>query len=167
MGQKTFAQVEISPPKDILRPYLIHLEAMKTAFLLLMISAFAFAAEGTDEKAVRAAVTKFVDAAHAGDEATLNGLLGDGLIYAHSNAKIETKAQCVAALVKSKPHFEMKPHSTVQMYGNSAVVHGELVAHGMTDGKATTTALDYVMVWVKMGNSWKMVARHTAKLPVT
>lgn len=143
---------------------LIHWTSMKTGFLLLLLSAFALAAD-PGEMAVRDSVNKFVDAAHNGDEATLKTLLGDGLIYVHSSATIENKAQCIAALVKGKPHFELKPGWTIQMYGNSAVVHGHMDAHNMAAGKATTTKLDYVMVWVKMGSGWQMVARHTAKLP--
>ena len=138
---------------------------MKSAFLLTTLAAFAFAADAPGEKAVRDSVNKFVEAAHMGDEATLKSLLGDGLVYTHSSAKLENKAECIAALVKGKPHFELKPGWTVQMYGNSAVVHGHMMAHNMTDGKMTTTALDYVMFWVKQGPGWQMVARHTAKLP--
>ena len=152
------------PPAIIAPQSLIHWASMKTGLLLLLLSAFALAAD-PGEKAVRDSVTKFVDAAHSGDEATLKSLLGDGLIYTHSSAKRENKAECIAALVKGKPHFELKPGYIVQMYGNSAVVSGFMDAHNMADGKTTTTKLDYVMVWVKVGSGWQMVARHTAKLP--
>ncbi len=149
-------------------PILDTLFTMKTGFLLLMISAFALAAEGPDEMAVRSALSKFSDAAHNGDAAAMKTFLGDGLIYVHSNGTtVENKAQCVAALTKSKPHMELKPGSTVQVYGSSAVMHGQMVVHGMTNGAKTSTPLDFVMVWVKSGNGWQMVARHTAKLPVT
>ena len=137
---------------------------MKTGFLLLTLSAFALAADPGD-KVVRDSLNKFVEAAHMGDEAALKSLLGDGLVYVHSAGKVENKAECIAALVKSKPHFELKPGWTVQMYGNSAVVHGNMDAHGMADGKATTTKMDFVMFWTKVGSGWQMVARHTAKLP--
>ena len=141
---------------------------MTTGFLLLMISAFALAAEGPDEMAVRSAMSKFSEAAHNGDAAAMKTYLGDGLIYVHSNGTtVENKEQAVAALVKSKPTMELKPGSTVQIYGKSAVVHGHMVVHGMTNGAKTSTPLDFIMVWVKVGNGWQMVARHTAKLPVT
>ena len=139
---------------------------MKTALFLIMMSVAALAADSADEKAVRESVAKFNAAAMKGDEAALKALVGDGLVYTHSNGKLENKAECIAALVKTKPNFEMKPHSTVQVYGNSAVVHGHMTAHGMTDGKPTETKLDLLMVWVKAGTGWSLVARHTAKLPV-
>ena len=139
---------------------------MKTALFLIMMSVAALAADSADEKAVRESVAKFNAAAVKGDEATLKALVGDGLVYTHSNAKLENKAECIAALVKTKPNFEMKPNWTVQVYGKSAVVHGHMTAHGMTDGKPTETKLDLLMVWVKAGKGWSLVARHTAKLPV-
>lgn len=121
----------------------------------------AFAAGG-EEAAVRAAVAQFNTAAHAGDEATLKKLIGDGLMYSHSTAKVETKAECIAALVKSKPDFVLMDGWSVQVYGKSAMVHGKMTAHN----GATATPLHFMMMWVKDGNAWKMVGRHTAKLPV-
>ena len=109
---------------------------------------------------------KFNAAALKGDEATLKAIVGDGLIYTHSSGKLENKAECIAALVKSKSNFVMQPHWTVQVYGDSAIVHGHMTAHGMADGKPTETKLDLLMVWVKTPNGWSLVARHTAKLPV-
>ncbi|MBM3725931.1 MAG: nuclear transport factor 2 family protein [Acidobacteria bacterium] len=130
---------------------------MKTLLTLLVSACFVLADESGDQKAVRSAVDSFNAAAKAGDEAGLNKLLGDGLIYAHSNAKIENKAECVAALVKSKPNFALDSGATVQVYGKSAVFHSK-----MTAGQ---NRLDMIQVWVKNGSAWQMVARHTARLP--
>ena len=130
---------------------------------LIAACAMAFAADmpSKDEAAVRAALTQFNAAAKAGDEATLNKLLGDDLMYSHSNAKVETKAECVAALVKSKPNFVMVDGWTVSVHGKSAMVHGKMTANP----GAAQTALHFMMMWVKDGNSWKLVGRHTARLP--
>jgi folate-dependent phosphoribosylglycinamide formyltransferase PurN len=130
---------------------------------LTLAGAMALAADRSsgDEAAVRAAVTQFNTAAKAGDEATLKKIISDDLMYSHSNAKVETKAECVAALVKSKPDFVLTDGWTVQVYGKSALVHGKMVAHN----GATQTALHFMMMWVKDGSTWKMVGRHTARLP--
>src|SRR5262245_23338342 len=76
-----------------------------------------------EEAAVRAAVAQFNAAAKAGDEATLKKLIGDDLMYSHSSAKVGNKAECIAALVKSKPNFVLADGWTVQVYGKSAMVH--------------------------------------------
>jgi ketosteroid isomerase-like protein len=115
----------------------------------------------SDEAGVRAAVAQFNAAAKAGDQAALAKLLGDDLMYAHSSALVETKAQCIAALVKSKPNFVMVDGWTVNVYGKSAIVHGKMDAHNATG----ITKLHFMMMWVKQGNAWKMVGRHTARLP--
>ncbi len=132
-------------------------------FSLMAAGAMALAADKNpgDEAAVRAAVAQFNAAAHSGDEATLKKLIGDDLMYSHSNAKVETKAECIAALVKSKPNFVLTEGWNVHVYGKSAMVDGKMTAHN----GATQTPLHFMMMWVKEGNAWKMVGRHTAKLP--
>ena len=139
------------------------------ALLLTALAAtcLSFAAENrpADEKAVRAALDKFNAAAKAGDTATLDKLLSPDLIYVHSNALLEDKAACIAALAKGKPNFVLDPGSTVQVYnaGKTAIVHGRLTANGNLNGKATSTYLDFIQVWIKDGNDWKMTTRHTVK----
>jgi hypothetical protein len=136
----------------------------RTIFLTLVAAgAMALAADKNsgDEAAVRAAVTQFNAAAKAGDEATLNKLLSDDLMYSHSSAKVENKAECVAALVKSKNNFVLMDGWTVKVYGKSAIVHGKMTSYSA----AGTTPLHFMMMWVKDGNAWKMVGRHTARLP--
>ncbi len=137
----------------------------KSIFLsVFAVGAMAFAADKSpgDEAAVRAAVAQFNAAAKAGDEATLMKLTGDDLMYSHSNATVETKAECIAALVKAKPDFVLNDGWTVKVYGKSAMVHGKMIAHN----GATHTALHFMIMWVKDGGAWRMVGRHTARLPV-
>ena len=140
---------------------------MKYTILLLALSGFLGAADtaASEEQAVRAAVQQFGDAARKGDEATLNKLLSADLIYVHSSAKIETKAECVAAIVKGKPDFQVAPGFHVNVYGPTAVVHGKITANVMQNGAPAKLELDLLQVWVKVGSRWQMVARHTTRLP--
>ncbi len=140
---------------------------MRTLLLLAVSAALCFAAESrpADEKAVREALERFNTAAKAGDTATLDGLLHSDLMYAHSSALIEDKAACMKALAEQKPNFVMQPGSTVQLYGNTAIVHGKMTANLVQNGKPNQIPLDFVQVWVKEGPSWRMVTRHTTRLP--
>jgi ketosteroid isomerase-like protein len=139
---------------------------MKHTILLLAFCGVVWAADhsASDEQSVRAAVQQFNDAARKGDEAALNKLLSADLIYVHSSAKIENKAECVAALVKGKPDFQVAPGFHVNVYGNSAVVHGKMTANLIQNGAPAKLELDLMQVWVKMGKTWQMVARHTARI---
>lgn len=108
---------------------------------------------------------KFNEAARNGDSATLDKLLSSDLTYSHSSAKVETKAEAIAALAKGKTNFVMEPGWTVSMYGNTGIVRAKCVAKGTANGQPTTTPLSMLIVWVKNGGNWQMVARQTTRLP--
>ena len=139
---------------------------MRHTILLLALSGLVWAADSSasDEQAVRTALQQFNDAARKGDEATLNKLLSPDLIYVHSSAKIENKAECVAALAKGKPDFQVTPGFHVKVYGPTAVVHGKMIAGVVQNGAPTKLELDLLQVWVRSGKTWQMVARHTTRM---
>lgn len=135
---------------------------MKTLFLttlVLGLSTLAFA-ETADEAAVRSAHEAFVKAAKAGDAAALGKIFADGLQYSHSNTKLETKQEAIAALVKSKGNFDV--HSqTIHVYGKAATVRAKVTARN----PAGDIPLTMLQVWVKNGNQWQMIERHTTRIP--
>lgn len=120
-------------------------------------------ATSTSASAVRAAFDRFNAAAKIGDAATLDAVLAPSLMYSHSNAKVENKAECIAALVRSNIDFQLRDGLTVEVYGGaSAMIHGTMDAH---NPGGVIVPLHFMMMWVNEGGSWLMVGRHTAKLP--
>lgn len=136
---------------------------MKTLLLTTLVFAFSAVgfAETADEAAVKAAHAAFVAAAKAGDGAALGKLLADGVQYSHSNTKLETKAEAIAALVKSKGNFEVH-EQTIHVYGKAATIRARVTAHNAQTGD---TPLTMLLVWVKNGNQWQMVERQTTRIP--
>lgn len=129
---------------------------MKFALCLVAIAASMMAA--TVEETIKANIDKFAVAVKAGDEKVLNTLLGDDLVYVHSNTKSETKAEAVAALVKGKAdynHTDIK----VKAYGNTAVARMNI--HVMPND----TKINVLQVWVKNGANWQMVQRQATRFP--
>ena len=116
------------------------------------------------EQAVRAALARFNAAAKVGDASALDAVLAPDLMYSHSNAKVENKAECIAALVRSNIDFQQRDDWNVLVYngGTCAMVHGKMVAHNPGD---VIVPLHFMMMWVKIGEEWLLVGRHTAKLP--
>jgi ketosteroid isomerase-like protein len=116
------------------------------------------------EQAVRAALARFNAAAKVGDAAALAALLTEDLMYSHSNAKVENKAECIAALVRSNIDFRERESWTVQVYngGTCALVHGKMDAYNPGD---IIVPLHFLMTWVKVGEEWLLAGRHTTKLP--
>jgi hypothetical protein len=116
------------------------------------------------EQAVRDALGRFNDAAKVGDAARLDTVLSADLMYSHSNAKVQNKAECIAGLVRSNIDFQIRDGLTVLAYneGTCAMVHGTMDAHNPGD---VIVPLHFMMMWVKSGEDWLLVGRHTAKLP--
>ena len=81
------------------------------------------------ENEVRAAVSAFNTAVVAGDEATLQSLLGDELFYGHSNALMENKAVCIEHLLHGRIDFRDEPGTEIQIHGETAIVHSKTMAH--------------------------------------
>ena len=135
---------------------------MKTLLLTTLVfavSAVGFA-ETADEAAVKAAHASFVAAAKAGDATALGKIFADGLQYSHSNTLLETKAQAIAALVKSKGNFEVH-EQTVHVYGKAATIRAKVTAHNA----AGDIPLTILQVWVKNGKDWQMMERQTTRIP--
>jgi hypothetical protein len=101
-----------------------------------------------------------VAAAKAGDAAALGKIFADGLQYSHSNTLLETKAQAIAALVKSKGNFEVH-EQTVHVYGKAATIRAKVTAHNA----AGDIPLTILQVWVKNGKDWQMMERQTTRIP--
>ncbi len=116
------------------------------------------------EQTVRAALARFNAAAKVGDAVALDALLAADLMYSHSNAKVENKAECIAALVRSNIDFQQRDGWNVLVYngGTCAMVHGKMDAH---NPGGVIVPLHFMMMWVKTGEDWLLVGRHTAKLP--
>lgn len=134
---------------------------MKTSLFLILTLMLAVAgfAETAEEAAVRSAHEAFVKAAKAGDGAALGKLLGSGLQYSHSSAKVETKAEAIAALEKSKGNLEVLSQ-VIHVYGKTATIRAKVTSHAA----AGDTQLTILQVWMKNGKDWQMVERQATRI---
>lgn len=130
---------------------------MKLAILLLTAT-FTLAAASAEE-IIKANLDKFDAAAKAGDAATLNALLADEIIFGHSSAKFENKAEAVAALVKNKPTYTHRDVK-IRTYGNNTVLVN-MNMHIEPQG----FDINVLQVWIKKGKEWQMVSRQSTRLP--
>jgi ketosteroid isomerase-like protein len=119
---------------------------------------------GADQKAVLANVDKLLTAIEKGDTATIAPLLADDLMYSHSNAKLESKAEALKAMATAKNKLYYSPAPTVTIHGNTAAVRGFVTTQSMTDGKPVTLKLNILQVWSKVDNKWILVARQATRL---
>jgi len=80
--------------------------------------------------------------------------------------KFSTKADFLAG-VKSGKHkiesYEFGPRE-VTVFGNVAVLQGNITETRIADGKPTTFRVAYMDVWAKRGDKWVVVRSHAKKL---
>ena len=143
---------------------------MRLATFALLLAAAAGRAAASEQE-VRAAMADFSKAMVSADKAALERLLDDKLVYSHSNAKLESKADVIRVIaVEKNPVYqalEYAPDTQVLMHGpGTAVVRGNVTVKNTPKGGAPTTLqLNVLQVWVKGKGGWKRAARQSTRLP--
>jgi ketosteroid isomerase-like protein len=134
-------------------------------FLLtfIMLAGFAYG----QEPDIRAAEKTWAKAILTKDTATLNKLLGDQLIYAHSTGIVDSKSTYIAKIASGKQLYSSVDHEslTVKLYGGTAVVHARMHINGVNQDGKFDDKLMMMHVWLKTGADWQLVAHQTTRLP--
>jgi len=116
------------------------------------------------EQAVQTLTRAMLDA----DGATLRKLSAPTLSYGHSSGKIENQSEFVETIVTGVSVFEdiQLENQTVEVLGNTAVVRHIFSAKTNDKGKGPgTVKLGVLLVWVKEGKQWMLLARQAVKVP--
>ncbi len=135
---------------------------MKFALSLLLLAAPVFAADASHE--VSAALDSWKTAMLKGDAAALDRLYHKDLSYTHSSAKVENKAESIAAATKPGgivKAIELSGTST-KVYGDTAIVRTK---GDLTSATGDISHLELLMVWLKSPQGWQLLARQATKIP--
>lgn len=135
--------------------------------LLGLLFANAFAVETPEFTAVRAADQERLAATLAGDTAKLENLLSNDLHYAHSDGRVQTKEQFIAAVANNKVKYLAFVPSAValQSISNGAVAmtgRARLVAEA--GGQRVEFTLSFLAVWRQEPGHWRLLAYQSAPL---
>ena len=138
--------------------------------LALAVPAFvagtAALAQSTDAAAVDKAVAELREAMLTADRAKLTALLSDQMSYGHSAGRLETKAQFLDVVAGKKTLYKsiVFTDATTSVVGNNAIVRHVMAVETEADGKPATAKVGALLVWVKDGGSWKLLARQAFRL---
>ncbi len=133
----------------------------------LAAAATGMAADAGAEKAVRAALDKYRNGMLNKDLKALEAVVHDKVMYSHSNARVETKAEFIQTIAEDNPRYQALDlaEQTIHVYGNSAVCRGNVtIKNTPKGGQLTTLQLNVLTVWAKEGGAWKLVARQSTRL---
>jgi hypothetical protein len=122
-------------------------------------------AQGKDAASVATAVESLRKALIDPDKATLDALVFDELTYGHSSGVIQDKATFEEALLSKSSDFVTidLTQQTVKVVGNTAWVRHILSATTNDGGKPGTTHLSILLIWVRQGGKWRLLARQAVK----
>ncbi|MBM3518081.1 MAG: nuclear transport factor 2 family protein [Alphaproteobacteria bacterium] len=99
--------------------------------------------------------------------ATLEQLLADTLVYTHSYGGADSKASYLAGFRSGKWVYRKieRPKEHIEIYGDCAVITGQVRIELLADGSPKTLNSAYTNVWIKGPKGWQMVAWQSTPLP--
>jgi hypothetical protein len=103
----------------------------------------------------------------AQDYEALGRLLADDLLYTHSTAVTDTKAEYLAALRSGKYRYRAarREGTSVRVHDAIAIVNGRSFLEVDVDGVPKSLANVFVNVWVRTPAGWRMTAWQSTPLP--
>jgi hypothetical protein len=101
------------------------------------------------------------------DWATLDTALGDDLVYVHSSARVESKAEHLANLKAGKPYYRgASPRERkARVRGDVGIVNGVSEMHVENAGKEQRFTIRYLAVYASTGQAWRMMAWQSTRVP--
>jgi ketosteroid isomerase-like protein len=101
------------------------------------------------------------------DFATLDKLLGDHLIYTHSTAQSDNRAEYIALCKKGVFKYLKidRPVEDIQVYGDTVVVTGHTKMDAIIHGTPKLLNSRYTNVWIKGAKGWQMVVWQSTPIP--
>ena len=150
----------------IARRHLVATGALALGGVALMRSSSAIA-QSADEAGVAKAVEALREATLGQQKGQLEELCHAQLAYGHSDGRVETKAQFIDGVMTRKATVKsltLSDHA-ITIVGANAIARHAWTSESEQDGKATTTKIKVMQVWLKDGGAWKLLARQAARPP--
>lgn len=124
-------------------------------------------AQFSEEKILEERMQTMLEAMLKPDAEVLASLVGDELEYVHSSGTVRNKQGFVDEFVNGQTKLVWLEFldQTIHVTENTAIVRHRW--NGEMDYQNTPTKLDIIalMVWKKIDDDWKMIARQAAKIP--
>ena len=101
------------------------------------------------------------------DIATLKELIADDLIYAHSSARLDTKASLIGNMESGATVYTaVEPSKVVaQDLGSAVVLTGEAQIKVASNGTPNAFGVRFTDVYAKREGRWQMVTWQSTRLP--
>jgi len=110
---------------------------------------------------------KRMQAMAAKDVATLEAVLADDLVYAHSSARLDTKRSLIDAMMSGATVYTGIEPSDVkaQDLGDAVVLTGIAQIKVVSNGTPNAFGVRFTDVYAKRNGGWQMVTWQSTRLP--
>jgi ketosteroid isomerase-like protein len=110
---------------------------------------------------------KRMQAMAAKDIATLEALIADDLVYAHSTARLDTKRSLIDNMVEGRTVYTSVEPSDVkaQDLGDAVVLTGIAQIKVLSNGTPNAFGVRFTDVYARRNGSWQMVTWQSTRLP--
>jgi hypothetical protein len=134
---------------------------------LFLCQAWPLFAQNTAMTSVLDFEQKRFDAMTRADTVALSPMLGNDLVYIHSNALKENKQEHLSAIASRNLVYKTmnREQAAVRIFGKTAVINGIVSVQGVIKGNDFTVRLLYTAIYRKKGRSWRLVNWQSTKIP--
>ncbi|ATC64443.1 hypothetical protein CMV30_11030 [Nibricoccus aquaticus] len=119
-----------------------------------------------DKEDVRAADLRRISALIHADRAALDAVLADELTYGHSDGRVQTKAELLAALTAGAVTYQSYdgPPPVVRIQETVALLSGIAELEATARGTQVKLWLRYLAVYEKRDGAWRLTAYQSTRL---
>jgi hypothetical protein len=103
----------------------------------------------------------------AKDTVTIKAMLGDNIVYGHSNSWLQTKQEVVNDLVSGKngyKNIELVEKESFIVQGEAVAVRSVIHVEGFVNATNFDMKLQVLQVWKRINKQWKLIARQSVKI---
>ena len=139
-----------------------------TALCLGVIVAAQTSSQSEEGARVLALDNSWNRALETNDTKALDLLLADTFVSIDIDGSIQTKREFLTSLKVSgyqAPSQAVTEQSKVEVYGESAIVHGIFRTKSIVKGKTVTQRERFLDTWVNISHTWKCVASVAVMIP--
>ncbi len=119
------------------------------------------------EKEIESSIATLNKAMISPDQSTLDKLTAEDLSYGHSTGLVQNKSEFVKDVLSGPVKFFQidNANQVITITDNTATVRNICSIKGTRDGAPMDLKIGILMIWIKKGDGWKLLARQGYKLP--
>ena len=121
----------------------------------------------TSNKEIESSIELLNKAMITPDKSSLDKLTAEELSYGHSTGAVQNKSDFIKEVLSGPVKFFQidNANQTITVADNTAIVRNICSIKGTRDGAPLDLKIGILMIWIKKGDAWKLLARQGYKLP--